>query len=171
MAIARASRLHRAFAFGAGFALVAGIGVLIIAGPEDRLENALLSSHLRADQPGHPIAATLYSPQAARAWFKDHLDFTPPVRDLAPAGFSIIGARLDFVAGRFVSVMVYRAPEGLIDLYSWPDGAPDRKLRASSISGHALRRWSESGLQHWVISHVPSSRLDAFVTSWRATKG
>ena len=168
--IARASRLHRAFAFGAGFALVAGIGVLLIVSPEDRLENAVLSSHLRAEQPGHPIAVILHSSQAARLWFKDRLEFTPPVRDLTPAGFSITGARLDFVAGHFVSVIVYRAPEGLIDLYSWPDGAPDKKLRTMSSAGHALRNWTEGGLQLWVISQVPASRLEAFIKSWRATK-
>jgi anti-sigma factor RsiW len=98
-----------------------------------------------------------------KPWFDGRLDFAPPVRDLSTAGFSLVGGRLDYVAGQPAAVLVYRRREHVIDLYVWPDaGRSDRAPAGGSHSGYNYLRWGRDNMAFWAVSDLDPSELIAF---------
>jgi anti-sigma factor RsiW len=98
-----------------------------------------------------------------KPWFKDKLDFSPPVHDLKQAGFDLAGGRLDYVNGRLTAVLVYRRRQHVINVLIWP--APDKEdqeARSESKQGYHLLHWRRGGMDLWAISDLNPRELADF---------
>jgi anti-sigma factor RsiW len=95
-----------------------------------------------------------------KPWFNGRIDFSPPVVDLAPQGFPLVGGRVDYIGGRVVAALVYRRHGHIINLFVWP-GSPASQLTAAR-EGYNLDEWSADGLSFWAISDVSAADLAAF---------
>ena len=132
--------------------------------PRDGVEvSSVVDAHLRALQPGHLLDVVSTDRHTVRPWFDGRLDYAPPVRDFAAAGFPLKGARLD-VLGRPVAALVYGRDKHLIDVYVFP-GAPIQ-VRQTAWRGYNVVAWSVGGMVFWAVSDLEAADLARFARLW-----
>ncbi len=152
--------------FVAGAALAASIALFAIVPQQQTMLDQVVSSHIRALQPGHLEDVVSTDQHTVKPWFDGKLDFAPPVKDLAAAKFPLLGGRLDYLDNRAVAALVYGRDKHLIDLYIWPDQASSTP--ATSVSnGYNAIHWTENGMSLWAVSDLEASQLQDFVRLWR----
>jgi anti-sigma factor RsiW len=94
-----------------------------------------------------------------KPWFDTHIDFSPPVRQLAPE-FPLVGGRLDYLQNRPVAVLIYKHGDHIINLFIWPgeSGQSDAIRR-----GFNFLHWSRDGMTFWAVSDTSDEQLRHFV--------
>lgn len=155
------------FALGAALATVA----LLFAVPSDRQDPviaALVDDHVRSLQPGHLIDVGSSDRHTVKPWFDGRLDFAPPVKDLAPQGFPLVGGRLDYFGGRAVAALVYESGRHPINLFVWPERGAPEPASEDTRSGYNIVRWQADGMSLWAVSDLERDRLHEFARAWRA---
>jgi anti-sigma factor RsiW len=129
----------------------------------------VVSDHIRALQPGHLMDVVSTDQHTVKPWFDGRLDFAPPVKDLKPQGFPLVGGRLDYLDNKKVAALIYQRRQHLIDLYVWPDGGHlDHGATEGSRSGYNFQHWSEDGMAFWAVSDLAPDQLAEFVALLRA---
>jgi anti-sigma factor RsiW len=158
--------------FAGAFAIVALCAVTAwqlapgLRGPssEQRIAAEVFSSHVRSLEANHLMDVPSTDQHTVKPWFDGKLDFSPPVEDLAGAGFPLMGGRLDYLEGREVAALIYQRRKHFINVFVWPDTAGSRPTQTmESRRGYNLMRWSRSGFQFWAISDVSAADLSEFV--------
>lgn len=129
----------------------------------ERMEQELVASHFRSLMPNHLADVASTDQHTVKPWFTGKLDFSPPVYDLAPQGYALIGGRLDYLQQRAVAALAYRHRQHILNLYIWPDasgsnGAPHTAMR----QGFHLLRWSQDGMQYVAVSDINPQDLAQF---------
>ncbi|HUZ73093.1 MAG TPA: hypothetical protein VMU87_08905 [Stellaceae bacterium] len=157
---------REALSFAAGAALVA---VTLVAMPSGRqnLVAAVVDDHIRALQPGHLRDVVSTDQHTVKPWFDGRLDFAPPVKELAQAGFPLEGGRLDYLAGRTVAALVYTHGKHTIDLFVWPDRGATTAPASTARNGYNVIHWREHGMALWAVSDLERDQLREFVRLWR----
>jgi len=154
--------------FGLGAACAAAISVVILVPQRDDLVDQIVSDHIRALQPGHLEDVVSTDQHTVKPWFDGRIDFAPPVRDFAAAGFPLKGGRLDYLDGKAVAALVYQRDKHVIDLYVWPDSGAAPLLTADrAINGYNVAHWTADGMNFWAVSDVERGQLGDFVALWR----
>jgi len=125
----------------------------------------VVDDHVRALRDAHLFDVRSSDQHTVKPWFLGKLDFSPPVEDLAPAGFPLVGGRLDHVAGRSVAALVYQRRLHPINLYIGP--AADRTAASDtrSIRGFQVRHWIRNGLSFWAVSDLNDAELGEFASA------
>jgi anti-sigma factor RsiW len=124
------------------------------------IDQELVSSHVRSLQPGHLIDVQTTNQHIVKPWFNGRIDFSPPVPELADAGFPLAGGRLDSVDGKTVAAIVYRRRLHTVNLFVWP--AKDSGERSFAKDGFAVSEWSRNGLRFAAVSDIPAAELRQF---------
>lgn len=171
----REDRRRRAFPI-AWLALAAAAGIVVGALAVLRRDRAVQSNALAAelvgDQlrsllPGRLIDVPSSDRHTVKPWFAGKLDFSPPVPDLSPEGFPLVGGRIDVLAGRKAAALVYSRRLHVINVYVCP--AAGASGDASSLrNGFHIRHWNDGEMSFWAVSDVASEDLDRFVALFRA---
>jgi anti-sigma factor RsiW len=154
--------------FGLGAACAAVLAFLVLSSPDPGVTEQIVAGHVRAMQPGHLEDVASSDRHTVKPWFNGRLDFTPPVKDFAAAGFPLRGGRLDYLAGRPVAALVYQRDKHIIDLFVWPaksDGSmPPQMARRQ---GYNIVHWMQDGMVFWAVSDVETAQLQNFAEIWR----
>ena len=144
----------------AAAALAAGHQVVIVSGPVD------------VDYPAAAEVIDVVSTDqhTVKPWFLGKLDFAPPVVDLAPIGFPLVGGRLDYLDGRPVAGLVYQRKKHTINVFV----SPDREnafaaTGARSVRGFHVRHWVRDGMSFWAVSDLNETELDEFAHALQAS--
>lgn len=148
---------------GAIGALAASLALLLAVPqpPEPNLADEVISSQIRSLQSGHLVDVETSDRHTVKPWFNGRIDFSPPVVDLAPQGFPLVGGRLDVLEGRTVAALVYRRRLHTINLFirPQPTGTHDAAL---ARQGYTIEKWSAGGLEYWAVSDIPAGELSNF---------
>jgi anti-sigma factor RsiW len=94
-----------------------------------------------------------------KPWFAGKLDFAPPVRDIANAGFALHGGRLDYVNGRAVAALTYRSRQHVVNEFVWPSSAAEAKPVVLARQGYSVLHWTRDGMEHWAVSDMSPALL------------
>jgi len=103
-----------------------------------------------------------------KPWFQGKLDLSPPVADLASAGFPLIGGRVDTIGGRRVAALVYQRREHVIDVFVSPAGGAVAATDRRSIRGFQERHWVQGDLALSAVSDLNDRELAEFVREFEA---
>ncbi|MFL6721375.1 MAG: anti-sigma factor family protein [Sphingomonas sp.] len=163
-----APRLPGWLAPGLAGALAASLAmVLFVPLPaQSGIDQQLVSSHVRSLQPGHLTDVQTTNQHIVKPWFNGKIDFAPPVPELAPQGFPLIGGRLDSIGGKTVAAIVYRRRLHTVNLYVWPEKSGAEHDAAQE--GFSLAEWSEDGLRFAAVSDIAGQELREFERQFRA---
>jgi len=155
------------FALGAGLSAAIAAGVVLTIVPNNQgqeIADDLLSAHLRSLQGGHLLDVATSDQHTVKPWFNGRIDVAPPVVDLTAEGFTLLGGRLDYLAGEPVAAIVYQRRQHVINLFIARHSAvKPAGARSESVQGYNIRHWSQNGLDLWVVSDLAGGELDEFV--------
>ncbi len=78
---------------------------------------------------------------------------------------SLVGGRLDYLAGRPVAALVYRHDKHLIDVFVWPGTQPARN---ETIQGYHLVTWTHASMTYRAVSDLALQDLNHFTQLMQA---
>ena len=133
---------------------------LLPSGSQAVVDQELVSDHVRSLQPGHLTDVQTTNQHIVKPWFNGRIDFSPPVPELADAGFPLAGGRLDSLNGKTVAAIVYHRRLHTVNLFVWPES--DTHERSFAKDGIAVREWSRNGLRFAAVSDIPAAELAQF---------
>jgi anti-sigma factor RsiW len=140
--------------------------------PKHLVAEEVISSHARATLTGHLADVTSSERHTVKPWLSSKLDFSPPVTDLATAGFPLTGGRLDYIDRRPVAVLVYQRRQHVIDLFVSPHDQtqPVPKAQALSRNGFQVLNWTDGGMTFWAVSDLNAPELKIFADKFSSAK-
>jgi len=150
-------------------AMGAGLGRLGTGGRHGAIVDDVVAGHLRSLAVDHLVDVASSEHHVVKPWFAGKLDFSPPVPDLAEAGFPLVGARVDYLDGHPVAALVYARGPHRINLLLWPDRKSSDCGREPLVvrQGFNLAHGWAAGMEFWAISDLNAGELGEFVRQWQ----
>jgi anti-sigma factor RsiW len=136
--------------------------VMDMANRSDGIAREVLNAHLRSLLQDSPVQVATSDQHTVRPWFAGRTDYAPLVKDLTADGFALVGGRLDYVADRRVSAVVYKRRLHIINVFMWASpSAADAAPVVTSRNGYSLLMWSQNGATYWAVSDLNLEELRA----------
>jgi len=140
--------------------------------PADTTADQVVASHIRALMAPAPADVASSDHHTVKPWFDGKVAFAPQVIELAPAGFPLVGGRVDVVGLEPVPALVYRAGKHLISLIEMPsDSAAAGPATRRMDRGYETVSWTENRITYWAVSDASDEELQAFVKALRGLTG
>ena len=159
--------LGAAFAMGI-LASVTAVYVLTTLSAQERLAHEVVASHVRSLMAAHLADVASSDRHTVKPWFSGKLDFSPPVHDLAQAGFPLVGGRLDYVGGHPAAALVYQHRQHIINVFVWPrDAHAPEPPTAIEAQGFNVIGWEDKSMQFWLVSDLNVDDLQQFAAQLR----
>jgi len=129
----------------------------------DAVVAAVVDGHVQSLMADHLFDVQSTDQHTVKPWFAGRLDYAPPVSDLAPLGYPLVGGRLDYLSGRSVAALVYQRQKHAINVFVWPTSEPaPAAIVAQSVRGFHLRHWIRNGMTFWAVSELNDAELTEF---------
>jgi anti-sigma factor RsiW len=137
----------------------------VFRGTDRALLEQVISSHIRSLMADHLTDLASAERHSVKPWLSNRLDFAPPVHDLTPDGFLLVGGRLDYLGGKPAAAVVYRYRQHIINVFIWPASSPgDTSIRFFTHRGYNSASFASAGMNHWAVSDLNSQDLRKLAT-------
>ncbi|MDB6127711.1 MAG: anti-sigma factor [Verrucomicrobia bacterium] len=150
------------------FALVAGYSWGNARARGNLLVEEAVSDHVRSLQFNHLSDVASTDRHTVKPWFAGKLDFSPPVVDLASAGYPLTGGRLERLDGRPAAALVFHRRAHAINLFIWSAARDAVPARHTELNGYHLESWSQAGFNFLAVSDIPTAELSEFSAAFRS---
>jgi anti-sigma factor RsiW len=150
------------------FALLAGYAWGHARARTTLLFDEAVTDHVRSLQATHLTDVASTDQHTVKPWFVGKLDFSPPVVDLASAGFPLTGGRLEHLGGHPAAALVFHRRQHPINLFIWRADEAGLASRRTQRDGYNAVTWSQAGLNYLAISEIPEGELAQFAEAFRA---
>lgn len=130
--------------------------------------DGLLSRHIEALTSGRLIEVASSDRHTVKPWLAQHVDFSPPVFDLAVEGFPLAGARVERVEGRLTAALVYHRAKHIVTVFIWPRDV-GHSPKSQSARGYHATTWQQGEFNYVAISDIAPSDLEQLASLLRAT--
>ena len=128
-------------------------------------DGELVSTYLRVASSDHPVDVASTDRHTVKPWFAGRIDYSPR-HDLTSDGFPLEGGRLDVVAGRKVSVLVYRHNQHRVALSLWPaTSSGNTAPKVIERNGFTMAEWRHDGFEMRAVSDVAPGEMAAFAAA------
>jgi len=165
----RSHSVRRLVTWAAAATLLIGmgsaIGLLRLTAPRvDLMADGIVDGHVRSLMVDHLLDVQSTDQHTVKPWFLGKVDFTPPVVDLAPIGYPLVGGRVDYLGGRPVAALVYQRQKHTINVFVTAERSDvSTPAYVRTIRGFHVHHWSRDGLSIWAISDLNDGELTEFV--------
>ena len=98
-----------------------------------------------------------------RPWFMGKLNFSPTVAELNKEEFPLLGARVDYLANRYVAALVYGRRKHRINLFVAPvEGIGSAAITSATRNGYNILEWQANGFSYRAVSDIDAAELAQF---------
>jgi anti-sigma factor RsiW len=122
-----------------------------------------VADHVRSLQVSHLMDIASTDQHTVKPWFAGKVDYSPQVVDLAPAGYPLIGGRLDVLDNRNVAALIYQRRKHYINLFIWPSNGPSLPGKLYVRNGYHALGWTKSGINYMAVSELGEQEFADFV--------
>lgn len=139
-------------------------GAMTYVGTADRLVRDGIEVHTQAIMANRLIQVASSDTHAVRPWLTERLPFAPPVKNVAPAEFPLLGGRVDRLQGRPAAVAVYGRRKHNVTLFIQPVDATSipPELEATR-NGFALAAWRAGDFAYLAVSDLGPDELKSLI--------
>jgi anti-sigma factor RsiW len=116
-----------------------------------------VDAHVRSLLAAHLLDVPSTDRHTVKPWFAGKLDYSPDVE--TPAGFELLGGRLDYLGGRPVAALVYRRRLHIVNVFVWPSGERNPGVSVRSDRGYQVVHWVARGMTWWAVSDLNAAEL------------
>jgi anti-sigma factor RsiW len=104
-----------------------------------------------------------------RPWFMGKLDFSPAVPEVNQNEFPLLGARIDYLANRYVAALVYGRRKHRINVFVAPaDSVISAGITPTIHNGYNIIEWQTGGMNYRAVSDIDATELAQFAELVRA---
>jgi len=137
--------------------------LLLPARQDERIEQEVIASHVRATLAQRMIDVESSDHHTVKPWLSSRLDFSPPVYEPSDSASALLGGRVDYVDGRAVAALVYRHKGHVVESYVWPASQSQAAVKFAEEKGFHIAHWARGGMAHWVISDLNPTEFSTLV--------
>jgi len=138
------------------------VGTAVVSWRTDNdIAAGAVNSHVQATLGNQLVQVASSDRHTVKPWLSARLDYSPPVRDLAHAGFPLVGGRIDRLDGRAVATLVYRFRDHTIDVFVRPEATRSADLH--TLRGFHVAHATGADMDWLAVSDVSPDVLSAFV--------
>lgn len=120
----------------------------------------IVAAHVRAVLDSREVEFESSDPIAVSRWAEQKTTAAVPVRNLTSRGFSLQGARLDYLLNRPAIALVYARQAHAISLFVLPNSGAHSVAMRGQRSTYRVLAWTDAGLDYLAVSDLPARELD-----------